>query len=598
MFLSRLNESRYTTLILASIFAFTLFLQCCFFHYQAFHSILISSLWNDPIDFFLFYLPKISISIIIAAAILLLNNKYFTMVCCILLTLWCFVDLIYIRANNIPIDAYCFTMVGNMDGFWESILLLIYPSDVILLLPCIIFLITICFFKKKVLNLYKCIIPLLTLGFCLDMTSAMLNRNKFKNQHEEYLSKLITETGDDIFPPGANNQTFINFYTPFDADMVRSLYGDMNRYISDYSIYHILIYNLIDVINANDDLNSLNYENLSHFLSLDGKMMRDSTNDKLIILLIESLENWVITPEIMPNLYSLTKSNNILYAPRITSQALKGTSADGQMIVLTGLLPIKNGATCFRYSDNTYPSIVKNFPKKSSCGLFPHELSVWNQDKMSRTYQIADNYVISEEDTIIVKEILNKKDKYACILSITSSTHSPFNKIAKRSSYITPNDMPLHLSNYIKSFNEFDKCIGTLIDEITINNLMNYTIVITGDHTIFHTSLRNELNTYSIYNNLNLNIEENYCPLIIYSPNIEEKTVVEEVVYQMDIYPTILHVIGAEDYYWKGFGVNLLDSVARKNRPISPEEAFELSDKLIRANYFKQIEDSLYSTIK
>jgi len=59
-----------------------------------------------------------------------------------------------------------------------------------------------------------------------------------------------------------------------------------------------------------------------------------------------------------------------------------------------------------------------------------------------------------------------------------------------------------------------------------------------------------------------------------------------------------LHVIGAEDYYWKGFGVNLLDSVARQNRPISPEEAFELSDKLIRANYFKEIEDSLYSTIK
>jgi phosphoglycerol transferase MdoB-like AlkP superfamily enzyme len=87
-------------------------------------------------------------------------------------------------------------------------------------------------------------------------------------------------------------------------------------------------------------------------------------------LLIESLENWVITPEIMPNLYSLTKSNNILYAPRITSQALKGTSADGQMIVLTGLLPIKNGATCFRYSDNTYPSIVKNFPKIVNLQIF------------------------------------------------------------------------------------------------------------------------------------------------------------------------------------------------------------------------------------
>jgi hypothetical protein len=55
----------------------------------------------------------------------------------------------------------------------------------------------------------------------------------------------------------------------------------------------------------------------------------------------------------------------------------------------------------------------------------------------------------------------------------------------------------------------------------------------------------------------------------------------------MDIYPTILHLIACEDYYWKGFGVNLLDSVARKNRPISEQEAFILSDKLIRANWFE-----------
>ena len=57
--------------------------------------------------------------------------------------------------------------------------------------------------------------------------------------------------------------------------------------------------------------------------------------------------------------------------------------------------------------------------------------------------------------------------------------------------------------------------------------------------------------------------------------------------YQMDAYPTILHLIGCEDYYWKGFGVNLLDSVARNNRPISEQEAFILSDKLIRANWFE-----------
>lgn len=55
----------------------------------------------------------------------------------------------------------------------------------------------------------------------------------------------------------------------------------------------------------------------------------------------------------------------------------------------------------------------------------------------------------------------------------------------------------------------------------------------------------------------------------------------------MDIYPTILHLIGCDDYYWRGFGVNLLDSAAHHNRPISPDEASVLSDKMIRADYFR-----------
>ena len=85
--------------------------------------------------------------------------------------------------------------------------------------------------------------------------------------------------------------------------------------------------------------------------------------------------------------------------------------------------------------------------------------------------------------------------------------------------------------------------------------------------------------------------KENYCPLIIYSPQIEGNVQIDELCYQMDIFPTILHLIGCEDYYWKGFGVNLLDSVARRNRPITEKEAYELSDKLIRSNYFSSYVD-------
>ena len=61
----------------------------------------------------------------------------------------------------------------------------------------------------------------------------------------------------------------------------------------------------------------------------------------------------------------------------------------------------------------------------------------------------------------------------------------------------------------------------------------------------------------------------------------------------MDAFPTILHLIGCDHYYWKGFGVNLLDSVKRGDRMIVEQNAFELSDKIIRSNFFELMQRSI-----
>ena len=127
-----------------------------------------------------------------------------------------------------------------------------------------------------------------------------------------------------------------------------------------------------------------------------------------------------------------------------------------------------------------------------------------------------------------------------------------------------------------------------MIDSLIRYNLLdNTTILITGDHTIFHKERRDKFSHYCEENNLDYGVDEEYCPLIIYSKTISNQFEYFDEAYQMDAYSTLLNVLGYNDYYWKGFGVNLLDSVARKNRPISEQEAFILSDKLIRANWFE-----------
>ena len=54
----------------------------------------------------------------------------------------------------------------------------------------------------------------------------------------------------------------------------------------------------------------------------------------------------------------------------------------------------------------------------------------------------------------------------------------------------------------------------------------------------------------------------------------------------MDIYPTILSLVGGQNYFWRGFGVNLLEDGAIDNRPIDSNKVYKLSDKIIRSDYF------------
>lgn len=595
MFLSRLRESKYSTVILASVFAFTLFLQCCFFHWQAFHSILISSLWKDPIAFLTFYAPKISISLFIASFVFLFKRKSWTIYVSFIVSIWCVAELVYYRVYESFLDPYSILIADNMNGFWDSIIPLIYASDYFFIIISITYVVMYLIFKSYQKNV-KAFTVILLLGI---MTQILTGELLYK-KHLPYIRQEPFFKSSDFKPVQKS-------YFPFSDDFIKVLScGEMwtleyhKWYIINMSSIHHFILNLIDIIeiicfgDKESTTNDIMYSEVEPFIN--NQLINRKVTNRLIIILVESLENWVIAKSITPNMYNLLKNNsNLLYASKITKQTLKGNSADGQMIVVTGLLPAQDGATCYKYFQNTFPSLSKMYSKSSA--IIPGNLGQWNQKAMSKAYGIESSFVAKENDRIIIDNTISKYPQSDFLLSLTISTHMPCTAFCD-SATIKCNYKPKAVSDYMNSMNFLDMQLGRLLDEVQNDSILqNSTIVITGDHTIFPSEIRKEFSDYCKENNLDYKVEENYCPLIIYSPNIEEKTVVEEVVYQMDIYPTILHVIGAEDYYWKGFGVNLLDSVARKNRPISPEEAFELSDKLIRANYFKQIEDSLYNVV-
>jgi phosphoglycerol transferase MdoB-like AlkP superfamily enzyme len=121
--------------LLFALFLGITFLQCCLFHWLAFNSILVSSLWKNPLAFWAFYLPKISISLFIASFVFLFKRQVWTIIFSALLNIWIMAELMYFRANRIFLDAHSFSLISNMDGFWSSVPMYMYASDLLLLIP-------------------------------------------------------------------------------------------------------------------------------------------------------------------------------------------------------------------------------------------------------------------------------------------------------------------------------------------------------------------------------------------------------------------------------------------------------------------------------
>ena len=311
-------------------------------------------------------------------------------------------------------------------------------------------------------------------------------------------------------------------------------------------------------------------------------------DDKLVIILVESLEDWAVNPVSMPHLYDFIKKHPRIWAHRISKQTLNGASSDGQLIINTGLLPISQGATCYLFPSNKYPSIAACCPNPSAT-IIPHEPTVWNQHYMSRSFGYDTTVVMTPNDSLLAQKTIDMlHEGYQMVQVITMASHIPFTYGASRSNLKLPESMPRFMADYMKSLHYTDEGLSLLFDAIDNDStLFNTTIVITGDHTIFYSDQRYEYDLYCQQAGFNYAVTEAYCPLIIHSAKrILHDIDINQVAFQMDIYPTIMSLIGCKNYYWSGLGIDLSDTTKGLNRIVTEQQAYYMSNLLIRSNYF------------
>ena len=583
------------------LFAFTIFLKCVLFHWNCYHSVLISSLWKNPFEFARFWGGKLIPALFLASFVYVSKKNWWTIIANAVIDIWLIANMFYFKANSLFLSYETMQMADNMSGFWGSLYSYmgwdIYIFVIITIIYCT------CYLPFRNIKTKRNIIQFVSV-LTFSILLAVFDNFCYSKATQGWANE--TEATAQVHSQMLTGEDF-HYYYPFGHVYYYAKVetcSDYNAWASTYvKEYSILLYFPATFVFATmrpaGEIITLSEEDISRIEPLFHSESTDSIQPKtnLIFILFESLESWPLKEvcgyKYMPYLSSILENEHVLYCDKLKSQVKHGNSADGQMIDATGILPISNGATCRLYADNRFAGYAECYKNAAIINPAP---GMWGQSKVTYGYQFKELIEPTQGEHWADKELLDQMKQYAdtssnsfCILGITVTSHVPFTHGSKYPKYAI-DGMPLIMSAYLNCLSYCDSCINTLFDAILSNEKLkdNTTIVISGDHTIFR-SINKEMDDFANEKGICMQTTKTYTPLIIYSPQIKENIQIKDTCYQMDIYPTIMNLIGCEDYYWKGVGVNLLDSVARNNRPISEQEAYELSDKLIRSNYFSTL---------
>lgn len=191
-----------------------------------------------------------------------------------------------------------------------------------------------------------------------------------------------------------------------------------------------------------------------------------------------------------------------------------------------------------------------------------------------------------------------KEGENAYMQLITYSGHAPFILPEYLREISFSSDIPEKMGNYMITARYTDKAIGKFVEYLkTLPQYKETLIVITGDHEGL-ASYRAEL--CESPGGKGIVSDKQFTPFIVVNSPIGMRY--DEVMGQIDMYPTLLNLLQLDDYYWTGLGESILNPEKKRfavgsqmnveGEGYSPEdedfakEAYDISDEMIRFNYF------------
>lgn len=461
-----------------------------------------------------------------------------------LLTVWCLMQLCYCRAYDDLMPWQSLTMTDNVNKtLFQSTVALMRWHDLLILVP-----------------------------FLLLIVACWMGR-RAKDADEPRLKPFLITMAAFLLA------AFLGYYDCYKNFENRFCHNFSNRgYFSQNGLFPYCFFTLNQLLFNSYSVGDEEREMIRQFLTDECPQYSDNPFSSggprnLVLIIVESLHTWPIDMmvdgrEVTPVMNRLVSGEHVIYAPHVLFQTSHGHSSDAHFIYNTGLLPLRDAVVAVNHGDGPYPSLAAALKGYDRREVICTPGMNWNQTVTSRSYGfdtlytrellIADGAFKRHDNvddaalTDLAARLLPQLRQPFFLEMVTMTMHTPYPTDKLRPSWITASDtLNAEARSYLNCVNLTDSCIGAFIDDLHKQGLAGNTVVaIVSDHTQLY------LNRVEGRSNSDFTPQDWGIPMIIWGTDTTLRY--EPVIGQVDVFPTLLDVMGANDYPWKGLGHSIL----------------------------------------
>ncbi|KUP05975.1 hypothetical protein Q73_09335 [Bacillus coahuilensis m2-6] len=386
----------------------------------------------------------------------------------------------------------------------------------------------------------------------------------------------------------------------FDREMLVKNIGTFNYHL--YDIYLQSKSSAQRALADGSELSEIDNYLAANYVEPNDELFGIAKDKNVIMISLESIQSFVINndvygEEVTPFLNDFIKES--IYFDNFYHQTAQGKTSDSEFIVDNSLYPLNSGAVFFTHAGNEYHSLTEQLNKHEyyTSSMHANNKSFWNRDLMYDAigydyfYSLPD-YEVNDENSVNwgLKDIpffeqsvehMKEMPQPFFTKMITLTNHYPFT-LDEEDKYIDEFDSNSGtLNRYFQTVRYMDEAVKLFIEDLKESGIYDDSIIVMyGDHygisenhnAAMEQYLGTEVTPY-------VTTELQKVPFIIHIPGVEAQTI-SDVSGQIDIRPTLLHLLGIDSKGDLQFGQDLFSPdhedflILRDGRFITDEVVF------------------------